>query len=382
MAFKQKGFYAGEGTPKKFIGGGIKNVLNLRGKRPQMDPLGQSLAQTPGMPKKAPGINMGGKHYSSAMQSAPGKMTESSPNKFLAPVLRAASKILPAVVPAVVRTGSKASKPVAQIISKSGKVVKPGTISAANIVKAGGKGSKIKNVLKSAAKYTLGGYAMDKAIDWMFPGKTEEELTDAQKQKLQDAVDKGKTTEGGGSSKTTPKKDPYIEAAKKDPKLGTLVKQRDAAKKGSEEYNAAQNRINKAYGSKKRHGVTDTTATRGKTTVSRKRTPGIGESAKMVKDRTIGGRKQIDHAKSYITGKSKERKTKDSKTKERFYDAKGNLERKTKDKRGKTKDVIKSANTVTKVKINKRTGKVKTKTRKRALVGLGEFLGGKRSKGL
>ena len=102
----------------------------------------------------------------------------------------------------------------------------------------------------------------------------------------------------------------------------------------------------------------------------------------MVKDRTIGGRKQIDHAKSYITGKSKERKTKDSKTKERFYDAKGNLERKTKDKRGKTKDVIKSANTVTKVKINKRTGKVKTKTRKRALVGLGEFLGGKRSKGL
>ena len=41
---------------------------------------------------------------------------------------------------------------------------------------------------------------------------------------------------------------PYADAKKKDPNLGSYVKQRNAAAKGSLEYNEAQNKINKAYG--------------------------------------------------------------------------------------------------------------------------------------
>ena len=52
------------------------------------------------------------------------------------------------------------------------------------------------------------------------------------------------------------KKDPYAEAAKKDSKLGSYVKARKSLKKGSAEWNANQNKINKAYGVKKRYDET------------------------------------------------------------------------------------------------------------------------------
>jgi len=52
------------------------------------------------------------------------------------------------------------------------------------------------------------------------------------------------------------KKDPYAEAAKKDSKLGDYVKARKSMKKGSAEWNANQNKINKAYGVKKRYDET------------------------------------------------------------------------------------------------------------------------------
>lgn len=41
---------------------------------------------------------------------------------------------------------------------------------------------------------------------------------------------------------------PYARAKKKDPKLDSYIKARNNAEKGSSEYNAAQNKINKAYG--------------------------------------------------------------------------------------------------------------------------------------
>lgn len=41
---------------------------------------------------------------------------------------------------------------------------------------------------------------------------------------------------------------PYARAKKKDPKLDSYIKARNAAQKGSAEYNAAQNKINAAYG--------------------------------------------------------------------------------------------------------------------------------------
>ena len=49
------------------------------------------------------------------------------------------------------------------------------------------------------------------------------------------------------------KKDPYAEAAKKDSKLGSYVAKRKTLEKGSAEWNANQNKINKAYGVKKRY---------------------------------------------------------------------------------------------------------------------------------
>ena len=52
------------------------------------------------------------------------------------------------------------------------------------------------------------------------------------------------------------KRDPYAEAAKKDSKLGSYVKARKSLKKGTAEWNANQNKINKAYGVKKRYDET------------------------------------------------------------------------------------------------------------------------------
>ena len=57
--------------------------------------------------------------------------------------------------------------------------------------------------------------------------------------------------------------------------LDALVKKRGGLKKGSDEYNIVQNHINKALGSKKIHGKTKTTLTKGKTKTTKKVTPGL-----------------------------------------------------------------------------------------------------------
>ena len=57
------------------------------------------------------------------------------------------------------------------------------------------------------------------------------------------------------ANKTTVKKDPYAEAKKRDPKLPQYIKQRQGLKKGTPEYNAVQDKINKAYGVTKRHST-------------------------------------------------------------------------------------------------------------------------------
>ena len=59
-----------------------------------------------------------------------------------------------------------------------------------------------------------------------------------------------------GETKPKPKADPYSKAAKKDSKLGDYVAKRKNLKKGSAEWNANQNKINKAYGVKKRYDET------------------------------------------------------------------------------------------------------------------------------
>lgn len=176
------------------------------------------------------------------------------------------------------------------------------------------------------------------------------------------------TTTTTTNNKTSKKKDPYADAKKKDSNLPDYVKQRNSSKKGTEEYNVAQNRINKAYGVDKRHGVTESKATKGRDTVTRKRTPGIVNSAKLERKRVVGD-KQIDQTTNEMTGKSKERKTKTNKSKERFYDANKSLDKKTKDKKSKSKvTTYGDDGTITKTKINKRTGKVKTKVRQKGQI--------------
>jgi len=76
-----------------------------------------------------------------------------------------------------------------------------------------------------------------------------------------------KFTAGGRTTKPETKKpetkikaDPYTEAAKKDSKLGKYVSKRKTLKKGSAEWNANQNKINKAYGVKKRYNEAPATA--------------------------------------------------------------------------------------------------------------------------
>ena len=67
--------------------------------------------------------------------------------------------------------------------------------------------------------------------------------------------------------------------------LNALVKSRKGMKKGSDEYNATQNQINKALNSKKRHGVTESTSEKGKKASTTKVTPGISTKTKTTKGR-------------------------------------------------------------------------------------------------
>ena len=240
-----------------------------------------------------------------------------------------------------------------------------------------------KSKLNKAFKLLMTGWAVTDIINFV---KGDDKGGDDQA--IQDAVDKGAEIGGAAEAagkaaaeaakKLKNKKDPYADAKKNDPNLDKHIAERDKHKKGTPEYDAAQNRINKAYGDKTRHGVKKTKGTKGRDTVSRLHVPGIVDKAKLERERKIGGKKIIQQNVNLETGEHKERKTKGSledpkKQKERFYDAEGNLTRKTKDKKNKQKDIIKTANTVTKVKVNKRTGKVKTKTRRRRGQKTGEF---------
>jgi len=59
---------------------------------------------------------------------------------------------------------------------------------------------------------------------------------------------KTETPRGGAETKPKPKANPYADAKKRDPELDKHIKARNAAERGSREYNEAQNKINRAYG--------------------------------------------------------------------------------------------------------------------------------------
>ena len=143
--------------------------------------------------------------------------------------------------------------------------------------------------------------------------------------------------------------------------LNTWVKERGKHKKGSAEYNALQNKINKALGSKKRHGETTSTKTSGpkvnkdtkRTTKTTTGTPGIGTKTTKVVKGTKGDVK---------------------KTKTWDRDVKGDLTQKTKTKGDKTKITDYTPTDVTKTKT--KGSKRKVKTRKRGGTGLGAAIKG------
>ena len=91
---------------------------------------------------------------------------------------------------------------------------------------------------------------------------------------------------------TTPKKKKsngsYSRAKKNDPNLKSYIAGRKKHAKGSNEYNAFQNKINKAYGSKTRHGVETSSSTKGRKTTSTKNTPGLGSFSTMSKTQKDG----------------------------------------------------------------------------------------------
>ena len=69
-------------------------------------------------------------------------------------------------------------------------------------------------------------------------------------------------------AKTKSRTSTYASAKKQDPKLDSYIKTRNSAKKGSSEYNAAQNLINKAYN---KTGPRKDTTPKGKATAMAKK---------------------------------------------------------------------------------------------------------------
>ena len=178
--------------------------------------------------------------------------------------------------------------------------------------------------------------------------------------------------------------------------LNDLAKKRDTLKKGSDEYNSVQNKINVHLGSKKRHGVTSSTGTKGRKTTTTKNVPGVSSSKSVTKKRTIGGTKIVANKSNLMNNTSSTTKTKGKgfgdgkKIKTKNLNASGDKTTKVKEKynrnkvtgAGETGDhytgrrkkrkvtTYNDDGTITKTKMNDRTGKVKVKTRKKGGTGL------------
>jgi len=97
-----------------------------------------------------------------------------------------------------------------------------------------------------AAAYTLGKAVVKKGKEIYSDyqsGKSAREKEQSAKPKVET---KTNVKPNAGETKPKPKADPYSKAAKKDSKLGDYVAKRKTLKKGSAEWNANQNKINKA----------------------------------------------------------------------------------------------------------------------------------------
>ena len=154
-----------------------------------------------------------------------------------------------------------------------------------------------------------------------------------------------KSDETTTTPKTTTKKSgpsPYSKAKKNDPNLGSYIKERKKHKKGSAEYNALQNKINKAYGDKTRHGVESSSSTKGRKTTSSMNVPGISNTKTVTRKRRSGDVKSTKTT-NVNTGTTTKRKY---------------------TKKGDTKKIVTKKDGMRTVTKKNRKGKVTTKTRK------------------
>ena len=287
-----------------------------------------------------------------------------SPAKYGGLIVKGAQRLLPAVIKKAPKIINKSK---GKIIDVVGKTV-PST------------SSKILSKAKTIGKHILGYTALDAGINYFFPGDDGQSASESQSEL--DKITKTKKKSNGA----------YNRAAKRGEGMGydlnDLVRQRKTVKKGSDEYNAIQNKINKAYGVKKRHGATNvsTTGTKGvfggkdvKTTT--RNTPGISDfQAETVTSR--GGRKKVttkryedDKGVTTKKHKSKYRKSGVEKKRKSVYktdwDKDGKIDKKTrvkvkKDASGnvKRKKVVTKEGGVRTVTKTNRKGETKTRSRK------------------
>jgi hypothetical protein len=197
-------------------------------------------------------------------------------------------------------------------------------------------------------------------------------------------------------------------AKSKGDNLDALVKQREGQKKGSDEYNVTQNKINRALGDKTRHGVTETgnmseQRKHGGGVTSTKTTPGIATTVTNKKrgaGSILGGKvtketkyddgttvtskfKASKKGGATVSGVEGVRKAKTTTSRDETPGRKG-VDEKLKTKYNKSGEITKQKNTVkeddkvTKT-ITKGTGDDVTKrvkTRKRGGTGLGSKIKG------
>lgn len=186
-----------------------------------------------------------------------------------------------------------------------------------------------------------------------------------------------KAKEGFSDAESSSSNGKYTKASKKDPNLASYIAERKKHKKGSNEYNAAQNKINKAYGSSTRHGYTTSTEDSqgvsteerpgtGTTVVTKKRDAKTNYPTKQTREFTgekgEKGRTVIKSDAEGNTKKIKSNKKNYSNTENTSYDEKATEKFYT---RGEEKGTTKKKRSKTKLDLDN-DGKVDRTTRKRS----------------
>ena len=242
------------------------------------------------------------------------------------------------LLPILANAGRAAvTRAVPQIIKQAPKIINRSKKKIIDVVGTTVKNPTVKSTIKNVWKSTpgwvkaTGAYlGLDAGIDALVGGGDK----------------KSNNTNKSMNKTVTPKKksgpSPYSKAKKNDPNLGSYIKERKKHKKGSAEYNALQNKINKAYGSKTRHGVESSSSTKGRKTTSSMNVPGISNTKTVTRKRRSGDVKST--------------KTTDVNT--------GTTTKRKYTKKGDTKKIVTKKDGMRTVTKKNKKGEVKTKTRK------------------